>query len=75
LLAEADVDWEQHGLEPRWLGKETADCAAAFDPRTPSSDELSRFLAGAASRGETALVLTVLGYAIDENRRPPSRSR
>lgn len=48
LLTHAEVDWEQHGLEPRWIGMETADCAAALQPNVyniKGSPELGRFLA------------------------------
>jgi hypothetical protein len=27
-----DLDWERHGLQPRWLGMETSDCAIAIEP-------------------------------------------
>jgi hypothetical protein len=66
LLTDAEVDWERHGLEPRWIGLEAADCAAALQPNVSNikgSPELGRFLAGAAGRGETALVVSMLGHA------------
>jgi hypothetical protein len=59
-----DLDWEKHGLQPRWLGMETSDCAIAIEPGYFSGrgvDERNRFQAGAAQRGEVALVVTVIG--------------
>jgi hypothetical protein len=50
------IDWETLGVEPRWLGQDTSECAAAFDPSTyhnQGADELHRFLAGAKVRSET----------------------
>jgi hypothetical protein len=57
-------DWAQHGLEPRWLGTETSDCASALDPRNyhnSGAEEQDRFLAGTRTRGETALVIATMG--------------
>src|SRR6266542_2042095 len=65
-LVGAGVDWRQHGVEPRWLGTETSDCAAALNPSIfhgPGADELQRFLAGAGSRQEPALVIATIGDA------------
>jgi hypothetical protein len=59
-----DLDWEKHGLQPRWLGMETSDCAIAIEPGYFSGrgvDERNRFQAGAAQRGEVALVVIVIG--------------
>jgi len=53
--------------------QETSDCAAALDPSIFSghgADELERFLAGAHSRDETALVIATIGDATDDT--PPS---
>src|SRR6266487_1293202 len=63
-LVEPGVQWQKHGVEPRWLGMETSDCAAALDPsifHSHGADELKRFLAGAGSRDETALVIATVG--------------
>ena len=52
---------------------ETADCAAAIDPRIEAgdrADELDRFLAGARDRGEPALVLATIGGAVGDAPRP-----
>jgi len=68
----AGLGWQQHGLEPRWLGMETSDCVAAVQPSTfhrEGADEVERFFAGARQRGELALVLAVVGDAADERPR------
>lgn len=65
------VDWEGRGVEPRWVGFESADCVAALQPNTFHSggaDELRRFLAGTADRGETALLVSMVGFAVDDTR-------
>lgn len=62
----ADLAWERHGLQPRWLGMESSDCAIAIEPgvfHNRGAAERDRFLAGAARRGELALVVTVIGDA------------
>jgi hypothetical protein len=49
---------------------ETSDCAAALDPSIfhgHGADELDRFLAGAASRHETALVIARIGNVEDDS--------
>lgn len=59
-----DLNWAAHGLRPRWLGEETSDCAVAIEPgffHGRGADERNRFLAGAARRGETALVVSLIG--------------
>jgi len=66
-------DWAGHGLEPRWLGMESSDCAAALDPsiyHNHGADELGRFLGGAAHRGELALVIATMGNVNDQRARP-----
>jgi hypothetical protein len=66
------VDWQKHGLEPRWLGMETSDCAVALGPgfsATQGADERDRFLAGTRRRGEIALVVAVVGDAGDDSPR------
>lgn len=68
----ADVDWQQHGLQPRWLGMESSDCPAALSPghtHDRGDEELKRLLAGARQRGELALVLAVIGHADEERTR------
>ena len=65
---DVDFDWSRHGLQPRWLGMETSDCAAALDPinyYNGGAEEQKRFFAGARARGETALVICTMGDAAD----------
>jgi hypothetical protein len=66
------IEWQQHGVEPRWLEMETSDCAAALDPSIfhgHGADEFERFLAGTRSRQETALVIATIGEAEDSSPR------
>ena len=56
---------------------EAADCVAALQPTVyniKGSAELGRYFAGAAGRGETALVVSMLGYADDVSRHPLTAS-
>lgn len=56
--------WQTHGLDPRWLGMETSDCAVALEPSIyhgRGADELKRFVTGAQRRGEPALVVAIMG--------------
>jgi hypothetical protein len=72
LVEPGGIAWHKHGVEPRWLGMETNDCAAALDPsifRSRGADEWQRFLAGAVSRQETALVIATVGDAQDDSPR------
>ena len=71
------LDWQEHGLQPRWLGMETSDCVVALEPSIfhgRGADELDRFLAGARVRDELALVVAVIGDA-DDDRSPGLLSR
>jgi hypothetical protein len=46
LRVPAGLAWQQHGVEPRWLGMETSECAVAVEPRifhNRGGDELERF--------------------------------
>lgn len=64
LLADPALDWAGFGLEPRWVGYDTTDCAAALNPSVLSGQgatEFERFVSGAASRGETAVVISQIG--------------
>jgi hypothetical protein len=70
LRIPAGLDWQKHGLESRWLGMETSDCAVAVQPSIfhgRGADELKRFLTGAFRRDELALVVAVIGDAGDES--------
>ena len=63
------LDWQQLGIEPRWLGIETSDCAAAIDASIFAGngvDELDRFLAGAADRGDIAVLVMTMGSLDDD---------
>lgn len=68
----ADISWSESGAEPRWLGMDTSTCAVAINPshfHNRGADEFERFLTGAASRGEPALIIATLGNADDDGRR------
>lgn len=72
LLLAADFDWVAHGITPRWIGMESGDCLAAIEPsifHQHGGDELKRFLTGAASRGETAVLVATVGNANDDRTR------
>ncbi|AJQ92005.1 hypothetical protein [Propionibacterium freudenreichii] len=63
-IARPDIDWGALGFEPRWVGFDAADCAAALQPSIFSgqgADEFNRFRQGAERRGETALVISPIG--------------
>jgi hypothetical protein len=71
------LDWQKHGLQPRWLGMETSDCAVALNPQIYASygaSERDRFLAGAQRRGELALVVAAIGNINDDSPRSPLSS-
>lgn len=71
------LNWDKNGLEPRWLGTETSDCAIALEPgffSNTGADEKDRFLAGARQRGELALLISMIGNLGDPRPRDP-RSR
>ncbi|MEW2574407.1 hypothetical protein [Streptomyces sp. NPDC047070] len=68
----AAVSWSESGAEPRWLGMDTSTCAVAINPshfHNRGADEFERFLTGAASRGEPALIIATLGNADDDGLR------
>jgi hypothetical protein len=63
-VASAPLEWDALGFEPRWVGFDTADCAAALAPSVYSghgADEFNRFRKRAESRGELALVISPVG--------------
>jgi hypothetical protein len=63
------LDWGQLGIDPRWLETETSDCAAAIDASiyaNHGADELDRFLAGAAGRGDVAVLVMTMGDVNDD---------
>ncbi|MGZ6564567.1 MAG: hypothetical protein ACXVH1_34335 [Solirubrobacteraceae bacterium] len=68
-LLEQDFDWARHGVTPRWIGMESSDCPAALEPNVFHNHggvELKRFLEGAASRRETAVLVVTMGNANDD---------
>lgn len=68
------LDWQKHGLQPRWLGMDTSDCAVALNLEIYASygaSERDRFLAGAQRRGELALVVAAIGNISDDSPRNP----
>jgi hypothetical protein len=70
-VADPNLDWSTLGFEPRWVGFDTADCAAALQPSVFSghgADEFDRFRQGAERRGETALVISPVGQIEDASR-------
>ena len=67
------IDWTALGADPRWVGMESSDCAAALHPGIYHSEgarERDRYIAGAARRGETAVLVSTIGNA-DGGRRNP----
>ena len=59
-----DFPWEALGVEPRFIGSESIDYVAALQPNIfygHGSEELKRFLRGAAERSETALLISMIG--------------
>ena len=68
------LDWQGCGLQPRWLGMETSDCAVAVQPsifHNNGAAELDRFLMGARAREEPALAVVVIGDADDDSAPSP----
>ena len=73
-LVDPGIEWQQHGVEPRWVGMETSDCAAALEPSIfhgHGATELQRFFAGAGARHETALIVATIGDVNDDSPRSP----
>lgn len=63
-IAKPDLEWDRLGFEPRWVGFDTVDCAAALQPSIYSgqgADEFDRFRRGAERRGEIAVVISPIG--------------
>jgi hypothetical protein len=68
-LSADSFPWESLGASPRFVGSETSSCVAALQPsifHNHGADEFDRFLAGAATRGETALIVTAIGTTESE---------
>jgi hypothetical protein len=63
-LSAPDFPWRDLGVEPRFISRESIDCVAALQPNVfhgHGADELDRYLRGAATRGETALLISMIG--------------
>lgn len=63
-LADPGLDWARSLLEPRWLGDDCLECVAALEPsifHQRGAEELDRFLSGAGARGETAVMVSLIG--------------
>jgi hypothetical protein len=74
-LVNPGIDWTGLGVAPRWVGMESSDCAAALEPgiyHNRGDNERDGYLAGAASRGETALVISSIGDVNNTYRYPLS---
>ncbi|MFD5434192.1 hypothetical protein ACFWJ4_18810 [Kitasatospora sp. NPDC127067] len=57
-------NWAALGIEPRWKGLETSDCAAILSPvlgPATGAEEYTRYAAGALRRGESVLVVACTG--------------
>ncbi|MFF9795320.1 hypothetical protein [Streptomyces bacillaris] len=58
------ADWAALGVEPRWRGQETGDCAAVLSPHlgpATGREPYKRYAEGARQRGETGLVIACIG--------------
>jgi hypothetical protein len=63
-LSEAAFPWKELGVMPRYVGEESTSCIAAFEPKLLSeggATEFERFVSAAATRGETALIVSTIG--------------
>lgn len=63
-LAKPGIEWAGFGVDPRWAGMETSDCAAALEPgffHNQGASERDRYIAGARNRGETAVLISTIG--------------
>lgn len=69
-LAMESFPWTHLGVEPRFVGSETTGCVAALQPgvfHDAGSEEFKRFTTAAARRGETALVVSMIGEDVRED--------
>ena len=74
-LAGPGIDWAALGVIPRCVGMESSDCAAAVEPgiyHNRGAGERDRYIAGAARRGETAVLISTIGDAGSTCRNPLS---
>ena len=66
IITSEPIDWEALRLIPRWIGDDSSQAVAAFEPsrfHDNGAQEWDRFLAGAVSRGEIALAVSTLRSA------------
>jgi hypothetical protein len=69
-LTSEQIHWESLGLTPRWLGEDSSNAIVAIEPsgfHNRGAKEWNRFLAGARSRGEIALVVSMIGHPRHES--------
>ena len=74
-LAKPGIEWAGLGVDPRWSGMETSDCAAALEPgifHNQGASERDRYIAGARNRGETAVLISTIGDVGSTHRNPLS---
>jgi hypothetical protein len=67
------IDWAALGFTPRWVGEDSSEAVAALEPNLfhdRGADEWRRFLAGAESRAELALAVSLVGSAAEPAYRP-----
>src|ERR671914_846786 len=72
-LSAPDFPWETLGVAPRFVGSESTGCVAALQPNIfhgRGDEEFKRFLDGADARGETALLISMIGQGDREARNP-----
>jgi hypothetical protein len=73
LLSAPDFPWEALDVAPRFVGSESTGCVAALQPNIlhgRGDEEFKRFLDGAEARGETALLISMIGQGDTEARNP-----
>jgi hypothetical protein len=69
LTSEA-VAWESLHMTPRWIGDDSSAAVAAIEPSLThnlGASEWQRFIAGARSRGEVALAISMIGHPRDSS--------
>ena len=64
VITTENLDWAALGFVPRWLGEDSSEAVAALDPslfHNGGANEWRRLLAGAASRDELVLAVSMIG--------------
>lgn len=62
-VAAPGLDWDSFGFDVRWIGDDPADCVVALEPgiyHGHGATEYERFVQGASTRGEVALVVSTI---------------